>query len=138
MISYLTQSAILFLVLFFVPWLGDVQGEARLAFAGGVALLTSGILFLLWDILNAPMRLQQAAESQVSLLTRQLELDADVEAMKDEMLTFCREGRRILGEGEITHEGIDSWKERALVPLRQNFDTNFVYSFEEESGYISR
>ncbi len=57
MIGFSVQSAILFALLYFVPVLGDLTGQARLVLAGSGAVVASGVLLFIWDLWTAPGRM---------------------------------------------------------------------------------
>lgn len=132
-IGFLIQTAIVLGLLYFIPWFGDIQDEARLVAATVGAVLVSGFLLFLGDLLSAPMRLQQRSEARILLLETALRLDADVDAMKAETLEICERGRK-LNASELTEESVVVWKNDALKALRKYYDINFVYSLEHETS----
>jgi hypothetical protein len=131
-IGFLIQSAALFGILYFMPWFGVLKDEARLAAAGSAAIVISGVLLLIVDILRAPKKMNDMAGARIRELHRALRLDQNAEAIKQEMLTLCQEGHVLVARKAARSEA-DAWKGRALDALKRHYDINFIYEFEHET-----
>ncbi len=131
-IGFLIQSAVLFGILYFIPWLGVLKDEARLAAAASAAIVISGVLLLLVDIIRAPKKMNDMAGARLCELHRALRLDENTEAIKLEMLALCEEGRALVAR-KATRLEADTWKPLALEALKKHYDINFIYEFEHET-----
>lgn len=65
MIGFSVQTAVLFLLLYFTPVLGDVKAESRLVLAGCAAVIISAALLFLWDFVSAPARIHAAMSKEL-------------------------------------------------------------------------
>jgi len=52
--SFVFRTTIVFGILFFVPWFGDVRAESRLVAAAAASVVLSVSLSFFWDLLRAP------------------------------------------------------------------------------------
>lgn len=68
MIWYFMQSAALLIILYFIPWFGILQDEARLVVAGGAAIILSGISLFLFEILRAPSEIWEKDQETIKKL----------------------------------------------------------------------
>lgn len=66
LIKYIVQAALLMLLLIYSPLLEKINEdeELQLISAGMISLVGSGVLFLIWDILLAPSRMQKISDFQ--------------------------------------------------------------------------
>lgn len=71
-VGFILQTTILFAILFYQPWFGDVQQESRMAAAGIAAVLLSSLLSFLWDLFRAPAVIFANLSSRVEDLERKL------------------------------------------------------------------
>lgn len=70
--AFMVQTALLFALLYFVPWFGDFRSESRLALAGAAAVLGSVLLSFLGDLLRAPAIMWREMTAHVEGLERSL------------------------------------------------------------------
>lgn len=135
MILFTIQTAVLLGVLYFAPWLGDVQGEARMIAAGVGAVLMSALFHLAWELIRAPASLHNRVMVRLEDACKALDLRRDAEAVKNEMLNHCRQGRALLQAGNISRDAVETWKTQALSSLHANYDITHAYEFEHETGH---
>lgn len=64
-VAFVLQTTILFALLYFQPWLGDVRAEGRLAAAGVASVLLSAVLSFLWDLFRAPEEIWRELSGRV-------------------------------------------------------------------------
>ena len=57
LMGFLVQTAILFGILYFQPWVGDLGDEAKLAGAGVISILASALLSFIVDLFASPKEL---------------------------------------------------------------------------------
>lgn len=124
MIGFFVQTAVLFLLLYFQPWFGVVQDEARLAAAAGVAVIVSGALFYVWDLIVAP------AEQYHSLRdwTKEIEeavveceqIDKAVYAVGDR---FGAGMRLVLASAPVAE--LLEWEREFDAFIKDNFDAEY-------------
>jgi hypothetical protein len=72
-VSFLTQSALVFFVLYMFPWFGSITEKGPFAIASGIALLLSQVLLLLIDLIKAPAELHANQKSENKALAAQVE-----------------------------------------------------------------
>ena len=136
-VFYLAQSAALFLVLFFAPWFGEIQAEARLAAAGGVALLGSAFILLIWDILASPKAMHDALERTVAMHEETLGYHASQARHEEAIIALYREGEAIYqaeSDYEKWRDGMLAWNERVRLVLRRYYDPKVLYEYDNAEG----
>jgi hypothetical protein len=136
MIVFLVQTTFLLALLYMAPWLGVLQDEAKLITATLGAVLISGLLTFVWELIRAPVSLHNRIMVRLEDACEALELRADAEAIRSEMFDLCRSGRLLLTSGAIESEKIDAWKCTVLPVLRENYESNFLYEFENETSHF--
>jgi hypothetical protein len=52
--GFIVQTTIVFAILYWQPWIGNVQDQGKLAAAGVISVLVSVALSFLWDLIRAP------------------------------------------------------------------------------------
>ena len=95
-ILFAMQTALIFAILFFSPWFGDYVAESRLAAASSIAVILAAAFLFLFDLLRAPKVMNDLAKVRLADLREALQLNADAKAVKDAMLSLCREGRGLV------------------------------------------
>lgn len=70
--SFALRTVLLFGVLFYAPWLGDVQAESRLAAAVIAAVVLSVFVSFVWDLVRSPAVLWSDLTARVDDLERLL------------------------------------------------------------------
>lgn len=140
MIGYLAESAALFLVLYFLPVLGDVQGEARLATAGAASLIVGALALFLWDLVTSPKRVHAKVMAR---LQERHEIIADMwkaERGLRVLAALHAEGMAIYMTVEpltafINH--FDAWDARVKAILAERFSVSDLFKYEnEELGIV--
>ena len=72
LMGFILQTTFLFAILYYLPWLGDVQAEGRLAAAGIGSVFLSALLIFAWDLVRAPEVIWSDVSGRVSLLEARL------------------------------------------------------------------
>src|SRR6185312_10902353 len=65
-VGFIVQTTILFVVLYYLPWFGDVREQSRLVAAGIASILGSVALSFVWDLLRAPQIIWGELSQRVS------------------------------------------------------------------------
>ncbi len=106
-ILFSIQTTILFLLLYFQPWVGDFNDEARLAAAGGAAFLVSALLNLIWELIKAPAILHKQYVSEISRLSGALGLVEDLSRIAGQgagILERWEEAQRCAANRDASHD----------------------------------
>lgn len=136
MIAYFTQTVVLFALLYLMPWLGDLSGEARAvaALVGSVAL--SFVLLFVWDIARAPHLVDNDRLDQIWAMRKYLRVEGEAEAAATEGRTLYEEGLRLVG-GNADDQELDVWEARAAAFVRDHYDGRCYLSYLHGVGYRS-
>jgi hypothetical protein len=139
MIGYIVQSAVLFLVLFFMPILGNFDEESRLALAGALAVIASAPLLLVWDFIGAPYRIHKLQQQRIAEVENAVASFADANAVIARLSELYGEGRNSYDTERPRAEWervMQDWEEKVLVVLREYFDAGAIHSFRRPgSGF---
>lgn len=135
MAGFVAQTAILWGILFFQPWFGDLAGEAKLVAAGAAALIGSGILFFLWDLYRAPMEIFKTHRDFIKELSEAIIETQDKDAAIKGLSDRHAKGVAILRENSANwREQLEAWEAEFNVYLQKYFDSALVH--ELISSYV--
>lgn len=130
-VGFVVRTVLVFALLYFLPWFGDLTGQAKEVAAAAAAVLFSFVLAFLWDLLRAPASIDAELRRQLNIIGGRLRLQDDVDAIK--LL-----GHAIFEKGVASYHGVKGpqrgeawriWSEEAERYLETHFDPHAVFSF---------
>ena len=139
--GFLVQTAILFGVLYFQPWVGSLQDEAKLAGAGVLSVLGSAALSFLWDLVVSTKELHEKLEGELAQSVEAIGWYADQAEAQDQLIALYREGEAIYcGESSYAawRDGMFQWNERVLAALRIAYEPQVAFRYQKAKGQLTR
>lgn len=139
MIGFVVQSAVLFLILFLLPWLGDVGSEVRLGVAAAAAILGSALLTWLYYLVRAPYELHSAQVQANKSLAQTVAALGAQKADEDHKIAMCNLMTVLKGQAAELHsqriteeqlpewlKTVDEWNEVAVTFARNEFSAEMA------------
>ena len=133
-IGFFTQAAILFLILYEFPILGNMQSRAHLALATAVAVIGSTVLSLLWDALSAPRRIHLTLMEQHEKRIETLENVFNVSSTLDALTVIYDEGKttyRTYCDPNSYYLAMDYWVRRADEFIEHHMSARELFLFRQ-------
>ena len=134
MIGFITQAAILFLILYEEPILGNMESRAHLALATAVAVIGSTALSLLWDALSAPKRVHLALIDQHENEPKTIENVFNASSTLDALSAIYEEGMTAYStyaDPNCYFRAMDYWVERADKFVETNLSARELFLFRQ-------
>jgi hypothetical protein len=139
LIKYIMQAAFLMLLLIYSPILEKINEdeELQLITAGLLSLIGSGILFLLWDILLAPSRMQRISDNDNKRLRGFISSLNDNETSKRRLSKLYYEGIEIYdrnfewSEFEEWKNEFERWIQSVDAELKNHWTIKSVHHFRD-------
>lgn len=132
MIAFMAESAFLFIILYFMPVLGDIQGEERLWLASASAICLSGFLVFVWDFVTAPKRLHRRLNLELQTNRNIIREIYNTEAGLSLLADYYAEGKAIYYDIRSEHEYIArivEWESKVGMDLRNKYSISDYFSF---------
>lgn len=138
LMGWIIQTAILFGILYFQPWVGDLQDEAKLAAAGVAAVLGSAFLSFIIDLLMSPKDLHERALWEAGIYREAMGFTASVAKHQEMMIAIYKEGEDIY-QGETSYaawrDGLLQWHERVCDTLKRHYGPTVLFDYEHADGH---
>jgi hypothetical protein len=140
LIGYIVESAVLFLILLKLPFLGDMQGEERLAIAGALAAIGGGALLFLFDLVTAPKRLHQDMQKRLmsrhDIILNFWEAERKLRIL-DALQTEGRAIYRDLSDIERYEARFNAWDTKVVSVLKDKFSITALYEYQNSYTGVS-
>lgn len=137
LMGWVIQTTIVFGILYFQPWVGDLQDEAKLAAAGVAAVIVSALLSFVWDLFASPEELHKKVETELEQHVQALCYYADQARHAEAMIALYREGEAIYS-GEDNYrkwrDGMIAWNERVRAALKEHYYPNVLFKHDTAKG----
>jgi hypothetical protein len=128
------QLAVAFLILRYVPGLGELRDQVSDVVLLALAVLVTAALRLVLGFLAAPAKVHADAADRVDKLERYLGRDAEEEACRAELEQLFYEGRDFIGAhrdyAEWKSGWVDEWASRARDAVVRHYRPQDVFDFD--------
>ena len=134
LIAFIVQSAIVFLILYKVPVLGNVNQESKLAVAAAAAIVVSGVLNLIWAVITVPGKIHREIMSEFK--KQHFHLQNVINTERYALLLA-----NIFAEGEKTYHTLlepyeykiqmDAWVEKVRTILKDQVSIAELFKFND-------
>ncbi len=132
LIGFTLQTAVVFVILYFLPALGNLSDKAGEIGTLAIAVLTTLALQFIWDLMRAPVRIDQFQREDLGLALDQMRnaLDDDkhlrvLGALYDEGKTLAETNRR---SASLQDAYVD-WKTRCESYLDEHYEFPILHQF---------
>lgn len=129
---FFIQTVVLVAVFYFVPWLGDFQGSARLALMTAGGAIGSAALMFLWDLAAAPVRLDRLQAREIARLIRVIRSVEEADAAVQDLARLLDVGRDLLRgaqAGPAALTALADWAREVEAVLEARFEAAALYQF---------
>lgn len=139
--GFLIQTSVVFAILYFQPWVGNLENEAKLVGAGVIAVILSAILSFLWDLMVSPKEIYEKLEQDHAAAVHSMGWYADQAEAQDQLIALYKEGEDIYcGESSYAQwrDGMLEWNERVLLALRIAYEPQVAFRYQQAKGQYGR
>ena len=138
LIAFIIQTVLLLAILFYVPWFGQLQDEARLVAATVGAVLTSSFLVLVFEFLKAPSTLHSRLSVDLVKMRNHLRFDQDVEGVKRQGYEIYEGWVRAMPTGGTLKDNFDEaevFEKQASDFIQRHYSSTEYMSYQYGMGY---
>ena len=129
---FLIQTAVIFLILHFIPGLGDAGDQGRTAVLTAISAIASGALTFLWDLLSAPVALDRERAKDFGKLRDIVQNGQLQEEACDQLSQFYERGMTLYHDYAEFDEWagrMEAWSDEVAGYIASRFMLSAKYRF---------